>query len=171
MPNYCPTLSTRVPSLRCPSSLHVAAKEVVTFGWNEHGMCATGDEKNVLCPHTVESLRGWEPVLVGAGAGHSFVVAKQQVVACATGGKCSWYELSCWGVMMATVACVVLTFEYSWTWYQRFCVQEIKLLIALCFIFPCYCFPFLCHLSQHWLHPPLDCPRILQWWCIHCRVR
>ena len=89
MPNYCPTLSTRVPSLRCPSSLHVAAKEVVTFGWNEHGMCATGDEKNVLCPHTVESLRGWEPVLVGAGAGHSFVVAKQQVVACATGGKCS----------------------------------------------------------------------------------
>jgi len=52
-------------------------------------MCATGDEKNVLCPHTVESLRGWEPVLVGAGAGHSFVVAKQQVVACATGGKCS----------------------------------------------------------------------------------
>ena len=55
---------------------HAAAKQVVTFGWNEHGMCATGDETNVYHPHTVDSLRDWEPALVGAGAGHSFVVAK-----------------------------------------------------------------------------------------------
>ena len=53
-----------------------AAKQVVTFGWNEHGMCATGDETNVYHPHTVDALRDWEPMLVGAGAGHSFVVAK-----------------------------------------------------------------------------------------------
>ena len=63
--------------------IHVAAKEVMTFGWNEHGMCATGNERNVPSPHTVDSLRGWEPVLVGTGAGHSFVVAKQLIAACA----------------------------------------------------------------------------------------
>ena len=49
---------------------------MVTFGWNEHGMCATGEETNVYHPHTVDTLRDWEPMLVGAGAGHSFVVAK-----------------------------------------------------------------------------------------------
>ena len=46
-------------------------------------MCATGNERNVPSPHTVDSLKGWEPVLVGTGAGHSFVVAKQLIAACA----------------------------------------------------------------------------------------
>ena len=39
-------------------------------------MCATGEETNVYHPPTVDPLRDWEPMLVGAGAGHSFVVAK-----------------------------------------------------------------------------------------------
>ena len=55
---------------------HPDDNEVITFGWNEHGMCATGDENNVQCPHviTAESLKGWTPLLVGGGAGHSMIM-------------------------------------------------------------------------------------------------
>ena len=56
----------------CPGS-----NLVTTFGWNEHGMCGTGNETNVHSPHTVESLRDFDAVLVGAGAGHCFVVARR----------------------------------------------------------------------------------------------
>ena len=50
--------------------------QVMSFGWNEHGMCGTGHERNVHAPSPVVSgLAEWEPVLVGAGAGHSFVLA------------------------------------------------------------------------------------------------
>ena len=57
------------------SLLTSASDHVLTFGWNEHGMCGTGDEVNVPMPLIVEALQGWRPVLLGSGAGHCFVVA------------------------------------------------------------------------------------------------
>ena len=51
---------------------------MVAFGWNEHGMCGTGDEVNVTHPHVVEGeVGGWDMVRVGAGAGHSLAVVKR----------------------------------------------------------------------------------------------
>ncbi len=45
---------------------------VVAWGWNEHGMCGTGDEKDVVSPRPVSALRGRDVRLVGCGHGHSF---------------------------------------------------------------------------------------------------
>ncbi|XP_071099304.1 secretion-regulating guanine nucleotide exchange factor-like [Haliotis cracherodii] len=47
---------------------------LVTWGWNEHGMCATGDEVNVKVPHMVAALNDKEVDHIGSGAGHSFVI-------------------------------------------------------------------------------------------------
>ncbi len=55
-----------------------ADDHVVTFGWNEHGMCGTGDETNVTTPYTVDALRAWRPLLVGSGAGHCLLVAEHR---------------------------------------------------------------------------------------------
>ena len=53
-------------------------EEVLTFGWNEHGICGTGNETNVhsLCT-VLRSFEGKTIRLIGAGAGHSLVVANK----------------------------------------------------------------------------------------------
>ena len=49
---------------------------VITFGWNEHGICGTGDEANVHVPFPISKpLEGWKVRLIGTGAGHSLVLA------------------------------------------------------------------------------------------------
>lgn len=52
--------------------------DVVTWGWNEHGMCGTGHEENVSTPYTLKIPLGKqsETVLVGSGAGHSMLVVR-----------------------------------------------------------------------------------------------
>ena len=60
-----------------------ADNRIVTFGWNEHGMCGTGDEVDVHIPHIVTTVRDgdgkFEPLMVGAGAGHSMVAARRLI--------------------------------------------------------------------------------------------
>ena len=57
---------------------------VVTWGWNEHGMCGTGDTTNVTTPHIVmaASERGGNTstTLIGAGAGHSIALVQEQTL-------------------------------------------------------------------------------------------
>ena len=45
---------------------------VYSWGWNEHGICGTGDEKNVTIPQTISALTGYKISLIGCGNGHSF---------------------------------------------------------------------------------------------------
>ena len=50
----------------------------MTFGWNEHGMCGTGNETNVHVPHMVSKpFDGWRIRLIGSGAGHCLVLASE----------------------------------------------------------------------------------------------
>ena len=52
---------------------------VVTFGWNEHGICGTGNETNVHVPFRISKpLEDWNVDLIGTGAGHTLVVAKSK---------------------------------------------------------------------------------------------
>lgn len=46
---------------------------VLTWGWNEHGICGTGDEVNVHQPRIVSLPEGYCAVLVGCGGGHIFI--------------------------------------------------------------------------------------------------
>ncbi|KAM4733398.1 secretion-regulating guanine nucleotide exchange factor [Anableps anableps] len=44
---------------------------LLSWGWNEHGMCGDGSQADVFHPRLVSDLR---PVLIGCGAGHSMAV-------------------------------------------------------------------------------------------------
>ena len=50
------------------------AGTVYSWGWNEHGMCGTGDEENVTTPQPVKSLLNKYCTYIGCGAGHSFAL-------------------------------------------------------------------------------------------------
>uniref|UniRef100_I3JNF1 Secretion regulating guanine nucleotide exchange factor n=2 Tax=Oreochromis niloticus TaxID=8128 RepID=I3JNF1_ORENI len=58
----------------CCGSEHNLASvggSLLSWGWNEHGMCGDGSQANVFLPQLVPGLR---PVLIGCGAGHSMAV-------------------------------------------------------------------------------------------------
>uniref|UniRef100_UPI00358F5350 secretion-regulating guanine nucleotide exchange factor isoform X2 n=1 Tax=Myxine glutinosa TaxID=7769 RepID=UPI00358F5350 len=73
-----------VRAVACGSehTLAIAKHTVMSWGWNEHGMCGTGNETNVHVPRAVAftftseagAPSSADAVLVGAGAGHSFAV-------------------------------------------------------------------------------------------------
>ncbi|XP_038562233.1 secretion-regulating guanine nucleotide exchange factor isoform X1 [Micropterus salmoides] len=44
---------------------------LVSWGWNEHGMCGDGSQTDVVQPQRISGLR---PLLIGCGAGHSMAV-------------------------------------------------------------------------------------------------
>lgn len=44
---------------------------LLSWGWNEHGMCGDGSQTDVFQPQQVSGLR---PLLIGCGAGHSMAV-------------------------------------------------------------------------------------------------
>lgn len=50
--------------------------EVLCWGWNEHGSCATGSDVDVKSPKKVEKIQ--EAILIGTGAAHSFAVVGQE---------------------------------------------------------------------------------------------
>ncbi len=57
--------------------------ELFSWGWNDHGMCGTGDTRNVTMPTKISltSLTNSAhliPLLVGAGAGHSIAVVTRK---------------------------------------------------------------------------------------------
>ncbi|GFS05086.1 secretion-regulating guanine nucleotide exchange factor [Elysia marginata] len=60
----------------CCSSEHNLALsgkgQVYSWGWNEHGICGTGDETNVFLPQLIPNLENKIAVTVGCGAGHCF---------------------------------------------------------------------------------------------------
>ncbi|XP_068745450.1 secretion-regulating guanine nucleotide exchange factor-like [Montipora capricornis] len=47
---------------------------VLTWGWNEHGICGTGNEVNVHTPGVVSRLEDSSVHLIGCGGAHSFAV-------------------------------------------------------------------------------------------------
>ena len=66
--------------------MHAALGQVVTFGWNEHGVCGNGTQDNVLVPRHLDLTQccllhgstGWQGEMVGTGAGHSFVLMSRK---------------------------------------------------------------------------------------------
>ena len=54
--------------------------QLVCWGWNEHGMCATGDETNVTEPRLVRLLKDRKVTLIGAGAGHCYAITQTDTV-------------------------------------------------------------------------------------------
>jgi alpha-tubulin suppressor-like RCC1 family protein len=47
---------------------------LITWGWNEHGLCGNGNEDNILIPHQVAALTDYVIKMIGCGAGHSFAM-------------------------------------------------------------------------------------------------
>lgn len=48
-----------------------------SWGWNEHGMCGTGDEENVLAPQLMHKFKDYHIRVIGCGTGCSFAVAER----------------------------------------------------------------------------------------------
>lgn len=57
---------------------------LLSWGWNEHGMCGDGSHADVFQPKLVPALR---PLLIGCGAGHSLAVCAS--VAASEDRKCT----------------------------------------------------------------------------------
>ncbi|XP_048829223.1 secretion-regulating guanine nucleotide exchange factor [Brienomyrus brachyistius] len=55
-------------------SLAVVGGALVSWGWNEHGMCGDGTRQDVSSPAPIAALRLVTPVLIGCGAGHSMAL-------------------------------------------------------------------------------------------------
>ena len=49
----------------------------MTWGWNEHGICGTGDEIDIHLPGVVARLQGSRVRVIGCGGGHSFAVVSR----------------------------------------------------------------------------------------------
>lgn len=80
VPQKIPELAG-IKQVACGSEHTIALSgddQVLTFGWNEHGMCGTGDEKNIFVPHRATILNNElsVPILVGSGAGHCMAVLR-----------------------------------------------------------------------------------------------
>uniref|UniRef100_UPI0037E95CB2 secretion-regulating guanine nucleotide exchange factor n=1 Tax=Semicossyphus pulcher TaxID=241346 RepID=UPI0037E95CB2 len=55
-------------------NLAIVGGSLLSWGWNEHGMCGDGSQTDVLQPQLVSGLR---PFLIGCGAGHSMAVCAE----------------------------------------------------------------------------------------------
>lgn len=70
---------THPRSITCGSEhtlLLTQQSQVLSWGWNEHGICGTGNEDNVPVPSPVKGLEDKHIVDIGCGMGHCFVVVK-----------------------------------------------------------------------------------------------
>ena len=56
------------------SSEFFSGGQVYCWGWNEHGMCGTGNEDNVLKPQLIDALKNEKCTQIACGAVHSFAV-------------------------------------------------------------------------------------------------
>jgi alpha-tubulin suppressor-like RCC1 family protein len=74
-------------------------EEVLTFGWNDHGICGTGNETNVHSPCTI--LKGWRIGIIGAG-----VLQYNMVTRTIVHNKCS-YKIS------TSALTTLIYFKYS----------------------------------------------------------
>nr|XP_020514829.1 secretion-regulating guanine nucleotide exchange factor isoform X2 [Labrus bergylta] len=81
-PNKKAFLPTEVKALHgaaqiaCGSehNLAIVGGSLLSWGWNEHGMCGDGSQTDVLQPQLVSGLK---PLLIGCGAGHSMAVCAE----------------------------------------------------------------------------------------------
>ncbi|XP_070686835.1 secretion-regulating guanine nucleotide exchange factor [Pempheris klunzingeri] len=55
-------------------NLAIVGGRLLSWGWNEHGMCGDGSQTDVPQPQLVSGLR---PLLIGCGAGHSMAVCTE----------------------------------------------------------------------------------------------
>ncbi|GFO01381.1 secretion-regulating guanine nucleotide exchange factor [Plakobranchus ocellatus] len=83
VPHYVPGHIDGVTNVskHCCSSEHNLALtdegQIYSWGWNEHGICGTGDESNVLYPQRISSLQNHQVMCIGCGAGHCFCLTKK----------------------------------------------------------------------------------------------
>ncbi|MBN3320066.1 SRGEF factor, partial [Atractosteus spatula] len=68
-------------------NLAIVGGRLLSWGWNEHGMCGDGTEVNVGQPQPIPALQGAGPLLIGCGAGHSMALCERR-------GSSSWETLS-----------------------------------------------------------------------------
>lgn len=79
VPTQIPNIP-RVLDVSCGSEHNLAVTEdasVFSWGWNEHGICGTGDEENVYKPQKVAALSKLRIQLLGCGNGHSLVYGSE----------------------------------------------------------------------------------------------
>ncbi|XP_041652674.1 secretion-regulating guanine nucleotide exchange factor [Cheilinus undulatus] len=57
-------------------NLAIVGGVLLSWGWNEHGMCGDGSQTDVLQPQLVSGLK---PLLIGCGAGHSMAVCTEMM--------------------------------------------------------------------------------------------
>lgn len=109
-----------VPSLRC-SVFSTCSCQRGGDIWLERAryVCHRGWKECPLPPHCGEpeglgahAGGGWGWTLICGGKATGSSLRNR-------GGNVA--DMLCWGVIMATVACVVLIFGYSCTWYQILC--------------------------------------------------
>ncbi|XP_061181378.1 secretion-regulating guanine nucleotide exchange factor-like isoform X2 [Saccostrea echinata] len=70
-----------IKSLECGSEHSLVTTDdgrLLAWGWNEHGMCATGNEDNVQTPTLVKALSDFLCVDCGSGSGHCFALCKDK---------------------------------------------------------------------------------------------
>lgn len=56
-------------------NLAIVGNRLLSWGWNEHGMCGDGSQIHVIQPQHIPGLR---PLLIGCGAGHSMALCSVQ---------------------------------------------------------------------------------------------
>ncbi|XP_069133300.1 secretion-regulating guanine nucleotide exchange factor-like [Argopecten irradians] len=79
VPTQIPNIP-RVLDVSCGSEHNLAVTEdasVFSWGWNEHGICGTGDEENVYKPQKVAALSKLRIQLLGCGNGQSLVYGSE----------------------------------------------------------------------------------------------
>lgn len=68
-----------------PRPLSVPGGCLLSWGWNEHGMCGNGLQTNVPHPGLISNL---QPILIGCGAGHSMAVCTRTIGSTGAGMQC-----------------------------------------------------------------------------------
>ncbi|CDQ93694.1 unnamed protein product [Oncorhynchus mykiss] len=108
-----------------PSSPHLSSPggRLLSWGWNEHGMCGDGSETDVSEPQPIPALR---PLVIGCGAGHSMALC-----AVRTGEEESTEDME---IEQATLYLFELTYQ-DCTWVRSLTAGAADLkLNVYCFI-------------------------------------
>ncbi|KXJ09918.1 secretion-regulating guanine nucleotide exchange factor isoform X2 [Exaiptasia diaphana] len=77
-PSKIPNLNN-IKHMMCGAEHNIALLEngkVLTWGWNEHGICGSQDEANIHRPRLVSLPEDFRAVRVGCGGGHTFIALK-----------------------------------------------------------------------------------------------
>ncbi|XP_060083459.1 secretion-regulating guanine nucleotide exchange factor-like [Ylistrum balloti] len=81
--DHIPARILGLPSVQivsCGSEHNLAVSDdrlAYSWGWNEHGICGTGDEENVHKPQSVSALSKTKVKCLGCGNGHSLVFGSE----------------------------------------------------------------------------------------------